>query len=81
MKKTLRRVVAVLMIAAFLLTMIPDLGIISSDVYGATTYGTTTGLVKENGRWIFVRNGKGATLTPAGQQFVTYLSIMRSLHS
>ncbi len=34
-------------------------------------------LEEEVGFQIFVRNGKGATLTPAGQQFVTYLSNMR----
>ena len=34
-------------------------------------------LEEEVGFEIFVRNGKGATLTPAGQQFVTYLSNMR----
>ena len=34
-------------------------------------------LEEEVGFEIFVRNGKGATLTPAGEQFVTYLSNMR----
>lgn len=34
-------------------------------------------LEDEVGFKIFERNGKGATLTPAGQQFVTYLSGMR----
>ena len=34
-------------------------------------------LEEEVGFKIFVRNGKGATLTPAGKQFVTYLSNMR----
>ena len=34
-------------------------------------------LEEEVGFEIFVRNGKGATLTPAGQQFVTYLTNMR----
>ncbi|MBE5917684.1 MAG: LysR family transcriptional regulator [Pseudobutyrivibrio ruminis] len=34
-------------------------------------------LEEEVGFEIFIRNGKGATLTPAGQQFVTYLSNMR----
>lgn len=34
-------------------------------------------LEDEVGFEIFVRNGKGATLTPAGEQFVTYLSHMR----
>lgn len=34
-------------------------------------------LEEEVGFEIFVRNGKGATLTPAGKQFVTYLSNMR----
>ena len=34
-------------------------------------------LEEEVGFNIFVRNGKGATLTPAGEQFVTYLSNMR----
>jgi DNA-binding transcriptional LysR family regulator len=34
-------------------------------------------LEEEVGFEIFVRNGKGATLTPAGQQFVTYLANMR----
>ena len=34
-------------------------------------------LEEEVGFEIFVRNGKGAALTPAGQQFVTYLSNMR----
>ncbi|SCW68932.1 DNA-binding transcriptional regulator, LysR family [Lachnospiraceae bacterium C10] len=34
-------------------------------------------LEEEVGFKIFARNGKGATLTPAGQQFVTYLSNMR----
>ncbi len=34
-------------------------------------------LEEEVGFEIFVRNGKGATLTPAGQQFVSYLSNMR----
>lgn len=34
-------------------------------------------LEEEVGFDIFVRNGKGATLTPAGEQFVTYLSNMR----
>ncbi|SEG06083.1 DNA-binding transcriptional regulator, LysR family [Butyrivibrio sp. Su6] len=34
-------------------------------------------LEEEVGFEIFVRNGKGATLTPAGQQFVTFLSNMR----
>lgn len=34
-------------------------------------------LEEEVGFAIFVRNGKGATLTPAGEQFVTYLSNMR----
>ena len=34
-------------------------------------------LEDEVGFAIFVRNGKGATLTPAGEQFVTYLSNMR----
>lgn len=34
-------------------------------------------LEEEVGFEIFVRNGKGATLTPVGQQFVTYLSNMR----
>ncbi len=33
-------------------------------------------LEEEVGFEIFVRNGKGATLTPAGEQFVTYLSNM-----
>ncbi|MCR5396628.1 MAG: LysR family transcriptional regulator, partial [Lachnospiraceae bacterium] len=35
-------------------------------------------LEEEVGFEIFVRNGKGATLTPAGQQFVAYLSNMRT---
>ena len=35
-------------------------------------------LEEEVGFEIFVRNGKGASLTPAGQQFVTYLSGMRA---
>ena len=34
-------------------------------------------LEEEVGFEIFVRNGKGAALTPAGQQFVAYLSNMR----
>ncbi len=34
-------------------------------------------LEEEVGFEIFARNGKGATLTPAGQQFVTYLANMR----
>ena len=34
-------------------------------------------LEEEVGFEIFIRNGKGATLTPAGEQFVTYLSNMR----
>ncbi len=34
-------------------------------------------LEEEVGFHIFERNGKGATLTPAGQQFVTYLTKMR----
>ena len=34
-------------------------------------------LEEEVGFRIFERNGKGATLTPAGQQFVTYLTKMR----
>ncbi len=34
-------------------------------------------LEEEVGFEIFVRNGKGATLTPAGEQFVTYLTNMR----
>ncbi len=34
-------------------------------------------LEEEVGFEIFVRNGKGATLTPAGQQFVSYLTNMR----
>ena len=34
-------------------------------------------LEEEVGFEIFVRNGKGASLTPAGQQFVTYLANMR----
>ena len=34
-------------------------------------------LEDEVGFKIFERNGKGAALTPAGQQFVTYLSGMR----
>jgi DNA-binding transcriptional LysR family regulator len=34
-------------------------------------------LEEEVGFKIFERNGKGATLTPAGQQFVTYLAGMR----
>ena len=34
-------------------------------------------LEEEVGFEIFARNGKGATLTPAGEQFVTYLSNMR----
>ncbi len=34
-------------------------------------------LEEEVGFEIFVRNGKGATLTPAGEQFVTYLINMR----
>lgn len=34
-------------------------------------------LEEEVGFEIFVRNGKGATLTPAGEQFVIYLSNMR----
>ncbi|MCR4832546.1 MAG: LysR family transcriptional regulator [Butyrivibrio sp.] len=34
-------------------------------------------LEDEVGFEIFVRNGKGATLTPAGQQFVSYLTNMR----
>lgn len=34
-------------------------------------------LEEEVGFEIFARNGKGATLTPAGEQFVTYLTNMR----
>ena len=34
-------------------------------------------LEEEVGFEIFVRNGKGATLTPAGEQFVTFLTNMR----
>ena len=34
-------------------------------------------LEEEVGFEIFIRNGKGATLTSAGVQFVTYLSNMR----
>jgi DNA-binding transcriptional LysR family regulator len=34
-------------------------------------------LEEEVGFAIFERNGKGASLTPAGKQFVSYLSLMR----
>ena len=34
-------------------------------------------LEEEVGFEIFVRNGKGATLTPAGEQFVSFLTNMR----
>lgn len=34
-------------------------------------------LEEEVGFDIFERNGKGATLTPAGEQFISYLSGMR----